>query len=143
MINTRPLNFNQLARIYLVSNTPPYLYKHFRSDFSVQEFAKLNTLDDLAQELGRIAAINPTDRTLQQIVIAYACVVGLTFKKPRDVAIATVDMPLDTVVWANRILALWESSSITSETIQFQILPQIEKPRRASNDANVILIGGV
>lgn len=138
MTHLQFLRFDQLARIYLVSNTPSYLYRHFKADSTVQDLARLNSPLDLASTLGEIAAIDPNERTLRQIVSAYASIVALTFKQPREVFDAVADIRLSSIVWGDKILNLWNASETTTQVTEVVVPPKIVTPTPTSTRTNVV-----
>ena len=107
-----------LARWYYFANTPAYLYRHYRENCSVQEFADENSISGLIETVLEITAIDTSTRTINQVVIAYAALVGLTFKNVREVRESLRGKDLDSLVWAQRILNLWSPYPTISETME-------------------------
>jgi hypothetical protein len=74
--NKEPLN--RLVEIYIISNTPLSLYKRFREDEFVQFIAKSFAAKDLINNF--ISLGNAGVSNIQELVIAYALYVAITFK---------------------------------------------------------------
>ena len=76
MINLSKNTIDRLARIYAVSNTPAYLFKHFRKDPEIQSLAKKSSPDEL------ISLIQQTEckekLSLTDVVKVYIATVALT-----------------------------------------------------------------
>lgn len=125
MIDTAGLNLRQLGRIYLLANIPSYLYRHYRANPTVQDFAKKNTVSDLFSMVARIG--RREDRTLDEITQAYAALVALTFKNSQDVKSARAQVSLDGINWAEDILALGFSQRSANHTLQITPLPTIAR----------------
>lgn len=139
MLNTTGLNFNQLARIYVMANTPSYLYRHYKADSSVREFAKLNTIEGLINIIREVAALTPENRKIEHIVLAYAAIVALTFKNPIEVIHNLADLSLESLFWAKEILSLWNSSQTTTQTIKINAPSPVQIPQKTVNAGNVIV----
>lgn len=118
MVNFSQLNIKELARWYYFANTPAYLFRHYRSDETLQAFANSHTVDELAEEVVRIAQGDPQTRSIHEIVIAYASLVAMTFKNVREVREALAPHDLGSLAWAHRILNLWEPYPTISETME-------------------------
>lgn len=108
MANLSILNVDALANIYMVANTPSYLFRHYRNNSSVQDFADAHSGEDLVAEIKRVSAISLSERTVDDIAVAYAAVVGLTFKEAPGVKALVENVDLSRILWAERILFLWE-----------------------------------
>lgn len=139
MIDASYLNEAQLARIYLVANTPLYLYRHYRDDPSVHELVRKNTISDLVGIIKDIAGTN--DRTLKEITLAYASLVALTFKNPKEVKAATSQVHMGGITWARAILAFGASQQASSQQFTVKLEPkdpQISTLPKSSDVASVV-----
>jgi len=118
MVNIEALNFESLAKWYYFANTPSYLFRHFRNDESLQQFADHHTVDELAKAVFDIASVKAENRAIKDIVLAYSCVVGLTFKNAREVHDALAGRDIASIVWANRIMNMWTPYPTVVETME-------------------------
>ena len=121
MINLSSLNENQLGRIYIVANTPSYLFRHFRAEQSVQRLAKQNTAQDLIEFARGVAVANK--RTLKQVIEAYAAIVALTFKDK-----GTIEIDPDSfngLDWARSILAFASAAQIGTRQVELTSNPTL------------------
>lgn len=118
MANLNILNIDALANIYMVANTPSYLFRHYRNNSSVQDFADAHSIEELVAEIRRVSSIELTKRTVDDIAVAYAAVVGLTFKDAPLVKAAIADVDFSKILWAQRILFLWEPYPTVDATLK-------------------------
>jgi hypothetical protein len=105
----REMRFNDqnLSDIFLVANTPTFLYERFRRDPSVQSLGKRFSGLDIAlkaSSLGENANSEFVDR-----VRYYACLVALSFKSPAEQRQALTLHPLSPVMWSRELAALSEA----------------------------------
>jgi hypothetical protein len=72
----------EFREVYLVSNTPLYLFKKLRQLQAVQQLAQDADAKELfAEYLRRVEA---EERTLDDVATAYACLVAITYKDPSE-----------------------------------------------------------
>jgi hypothetical protein len=128
MINLSVLNENELARIYLVSNTPSYLFRHYRADQSVQELSSRHSAVDLLSFATQVAQLH--NRTLRQVIQAYAALVAFTLKNPQ----VRIDDPesLKNLNWSHAILSLGGGEQITTNQFQLRSSPTVTRPMEMS-----------
>src|SRR5216683_1327627 len=75
--------FDSVGSIYVVANTPMYLYKHLRSDPAVFRISSdLDTSEIL--ELLHYYATGPGSKKHESLAAAYAYLVALSFKPTRE-----------------------------------------------------------
>lgn len=108
MVKLHILNIDALTNVYLVANTPAYLFRHFRNNETVQNFADSHSVAQLASEINRVSALTVPERNIRDIVSAYSSIVGLTFKNPADVLKVLENVEFNRILWGDRILSLWE-----------------------------------
>ena len=78
MIDFSPLARERVCEVYAVSNTPAYLVRKLRGEPSTLSFARANSADDL---IGLISGKDSKEvRTLEDVALAYAAMVALTYK---------------------------------------------------------------
>jgi hypothetical protein len=135
MINTSILNQSQLAQIYLVANTPSYLFRHYKADSSIWELARRYSVDELVSAIAEIANLN--ERTLNHIVLAYAALVALSFKNPREVEAAASRVSFDRLNWAQHILALAKSQQTSTQEFEIQARPTVQPTNRTTEVGSV------
>lgn len=102
------LNVEALANVYWVSNTPAYLFRHYRNNPTVQEFAEIHSVEQLVSFIAQVANTELAKRKIEDIVLAYASIVGLTFKNPSIVKKKTRKLSFERIYWGDAILRLWE-----------------------------------
>ena len=77
-MNLDPQLIREIREVYLVSNTPLYLYKRLRQLEAVHHLASAVTGKDLLAEYLKRAKAK--DRTPDDVAIAYACLVAITLR---------------------------------------------------------------
>jgi hypothetical protein len=133
MIDLSILNEPQLARIYLVANTPAYLYRNYRADPSVWEIARRHTVDDLVS----FAVEHANERKLKDVVFAYAALVALSFKDQREVLDRTANVSFENLDWGRKLLELGRHEQTGNVKIEITVPPRIEQqPSTTSSSAN-------
>lgn len=121
MKNSSILNEKELSRIYLVANTPSYLLRHYRADESVQALARSKTAFDLLSHAADIA--KRRDRTLEEVVSAYAALVATTFKSPKETLGLSKAFSLEGLNWASDILSFAANQKTTTQQVRVTLGP--------------------
>lgn len=95
----------EFREVYLVSNTPLYLFKRLRRLPAVQQLARALSGEELAAEyLRRTKAQNLTP---DDVAIAYACLVAVTRKDPPEAVSMLRSLDLTGLDWAPAIRDLF------------------------------------
>ncbi len=128
MIDLTSLNIDRLTDIYLVSNTPSYLLKHFRREPSVQALAQANAVRDLFDYIVQVD--RKEGRSLQEVAAAYAAVVALTYCESPDVNLATTGVEVQALEWYQPILDRWRESLIVTAIHDVRYRPLVGQSRR-------------
>jgi|GEM_PF-1244018 len=107
------LNMRELTARYLFANTPYYLYKHFKSE---------NTIEDLSQKYSSEKLISLLDSILKEeieeiedAVIIYAILISLTYKPYHDVKDFFKEIRSEQFEWFNEIATKYLSESIDTK----------------------------
>ncbi|MFC1557143.1 hypothetical protein ACFL5L_04090 [candidate division KSB1 bacterium] len=87
---------NDLAKIYIVSNTPRYLYSNYREHYSLVEISK-NTIESIIKYLTKIS--EKPKKNIRDIVKGYAFLTSLAFKKEEDIIKQLDEINLDFLKW--------------------------------------------
>ena len=113
---------NQLRDIYLVSNTPSFLYETMKKSDIVKDYLSKFDKKDLFIEFS--SRIKETITDTSDIAILYALMISLTFKKDKDVT-GFFKYISDTIKfeWFSKIADYYLSNQTTSETFTFQVNP--------------------
>ena len=116
-----PDTLEWLSHIYLVANTPLYLYRKLRNELSVEQLAQVHRPTELVQFITEVDREN--DRSASRVAAAYAATVALTYHPPGAVAEALAQAPpVRHLNWVADILAIWEQSRI-STTVESHRVP--------------------
>jgi len=138
MIDSSILNEPQLARTYLVANTPSYLLRHYRAEPSVYDLATRNTVDDLVSFASEVA--NDDKRKLKEVVFAYATIVALTFKNQSEVNEKLTNISFQKLDWAEKILSFAEHNQAANIKIEVRIPPRIDQQLKQSSSESSITV---
>jgi hypothetical protein len=103
-----------LEKVYVVANTPSYVYRHFRAEEGVQTLGKIYDSRRLVEHIVEIE--RKEERTLGDIISAYAATVALTFKNIGEVKEVMRDLRIERVEWAVKILSLWIATCVPTDT---------------------------
>lgn len=114
MIDLNNINLNAVGEHYMVANTPRYLYKHLRAEPGIQALALTSNPREL---LSAISAIErKEDRTADDIALAYAMIVALSFQDYRHVREAIAAWRPSILTWASHLLSIIEQTKIITNT---------------------------
>ncbi len=113
-----------LAAIYLVSNTPDYLYDRYRAEQAVMSLG----LEKSAVELVAVATEVARDqkRTPTDLAAGYAAIVALTFRDFGEVRAALSEARLDELEWAASILDIWRQTFTSAVSVTEKVKPKIQ-----------------
>lgn len=126
------LNVRRLAEIWVVSNTPAYLLKHYRNEESVRNLAKKSKIDELLSKVSYHTE-NPC-RNIDEITELYAALVAITLQNPIGLNIDVNKLNLDTIQWARRILEIGLIGRVSTNVrdIQPVIINKVEIEKDSS-----------
>jgi hypothetical protein len=100
-MNITDQDIREFREAYLVSNTPIYLYKRLRRLAAVQYLADAVPGKGIAAEYLRRTKVS--DRSPDDLAVAYACLVSLTYKPPREALPLFRSLDLSSLDWAPAI----------------------------------------
>jgi hypothetical protein len=119
------VDVDSIGEVYLLSNTPTYLYDRLRANASVQWIANHMSVDEIIA-LYRGLQGKPT-KSACEAALAYAFLVSLSIHVSTDATRAIQFVPLEGLEWGEQVKALCTNSivstNITSITIPRIILP--------------------
>lgn len=115
----------RLTEIYLVANTPPYLYRQFRSDQSVQNLADQTSEEELVKLIKQVDSSE--ERKISDVAVAYAATVALTFKDSKSVDLALDGVQFENLQWVRSILRFWKETTIPTLISHQSVKPTIIK----------------
>lgn len=121
------LVLDHLATIYLISNTPAFLYDRFLAEQSIHSLANNKTAHELVSTATQIAA--KADRTPIELAIGYSALVALTLKNFREVMVALDGQNLSGLEWSDRILELWKQTVVNTTIIITTVKPRVDSPQ--------------
>lgn len=135
------LEIHELVAIYLVANTPSYLYRHFRGSPTVQRLADSNSPAELVAFISRVDSEERT--TPVAVALAHASAVAMTYQRSDIADSAIAGLVIQHLRWIPILFSIWKQGRIETTTTKVD-LPRIEVPGRVSASTNVriILPGG-
>jgi len=127
----------RLSEIYLVANTPSYLYKHFRSDEAVEKLAKKYSAEDLINFICQVDSDN--NPSLRDIVAAYAGSVALTFHDLRVVEAILTDIQIKNLQWFGKVIQIWKDSNVSISVINVCSVPKVIEHEQFQNNSSTTI----
>ncbi len=107
------LNMDSLKTIYIVSNTPMYLYKNFRKDASVQELSNRYSADELIDLFYQI--MGDMGKEIEQLTTLYAIMMSLTYKECQQAKVFFETQELYDIEWFEEFRDIYFSTSRITE----------------------------
>jgi len=132
----------ELRAIYLVSNTPLYLYRHLRRSPTVQRMGDNHSAAELAAFIAKVdgkARRSPTG-----VALAYGCAVAITYRAPAEADAAIGALAVQQLQWLPLLFSIWKQGRI-GNSVMTETLPRIETPSRiavSSSETKIVLPGG-
>jgi len=108
------LDLKPLSVKYLLANTPMYLYSRFREEMTIQNLCHQFDLTALAEEFNRRVGREP--RCIQDVVVAYGIVIGLTFLEANLTNASFGRMDLSKLDWGTALRDIFHQSHIPTIT---------------------------
>ena len=112
----------------MVANTPSFLFRHFQRETSVQDFSDQHSVDELVKIIREISDVPADSRRLEDIVAAYAAIVGLTFKNFEAVENARAKLEFNQIIWADHILQIWDPNPTLEKIMIVETTSQGSEP---------------
>lgn len=118
MISANDLHIDELAQIFILANTPNYLYKLFSSDLSINKLAKDYSSEDLINIFREISRKEIT--TFEDVVLFYSVILALTKKPYEDVREFFKELNGLSLRWAKQISEIYFSKIIPESLISYE-----------------------
>lgn len=119
MIKIDPELSKYFIEIYVVANTPTYLYRRFRSQEIIRDLANRYSEEDLIDYIKKIdSSQNPS---ISDVANAYAVSVALTFKNSEKVKKLLKSYELKKLEWVLRIVQIWLVTEIPTTLSDFYV----------------------
>ncbi len=118
LIAQNKTEIDRLVQLYLISNTPNFLYRKFREDYFVKNLAErpFDELKTTFLDVGR-KGISKVD----ELVLAYALYISMTFKDYREVSFFYKEEGNINFEWFSDIKNIFLSSNNPSQQISFDV----------------------
>jgi len=110
----------EFREVYLVSNTPLYLFKRLRQLQAVQQLAHGAEAEELIEEY--IRRVKAKERTMEDVAIAYACLVAMTQKESPEAISLLRSLDLTDLNWASVIRDIYFTKKPAESTGRIKIL---------------------
>lgn len=107
------LDFNSLTRIFILSNTPLYLYKNFRRNQTVQELSTRYGSSSLIEFVEQ--AVVEKKLTLEKLVSIYSVIIALSFKNYSEVVDFFNRLDRFEIQWSKELKEIWLSKARITE----------------------------
>jgi len=103
------LDIEEINSVYLFANTPKYLYRHLQHIKSVQELSQHASLQNLVDEYNKITS--PTTKSSEDIAIAYALLITVTFWEYQKALAAFDKFDLSRLEWGNDVKHIFKTNA--------------------------------
>jgi hypothetical protein len=119
MIKIDPELSKYFIDIYVVANTPTYLYRRFRSQEIIRDLANRYSEEDLIDYIKKIdSSQNPS---ISDVANAYAVSVALTFKNSEIVKKLLKSYELKKLEWVLPVVQIWLVTEIPTTSSVFYV----------------------
>lgn len=105
----------EAARVFVVANTPAYLFKHFRSIQQIQTLAAEMSTKAVVERCRKLASLKK--RTMDDELNFYVHLVALCFAPKSEYRDALVDLAESPFRWAKPLASLIDSHAKASDLI--------------------------
>lgn len=113
------VDVESLCQIYLVSNTPRYLYKHLRSNPSVQWMANNLSINQLTAIYAE--SLQKSGRSINEVVMAHAVLAALSHMSYGDIAPALDSLQTANLKWASEMIDILKKTRKIFLTVSMEI----------------------
>jgi len=123
------LNLTALVEWYMFASIPGYLYRHFRADATIQNLVRRLPTEILIADYD--AHTRKTDRSAEDVTIAYAVLIGLTFLSYRETLAAFDRLDLSRLDWGDEIKSIFQflpHPAVNRFTFTLRTVPEIIMP---------------
>jgi hypothetical protein len=121
VIDTGQINLPAIVRHYMLANTPRYLYRNLRAEPSVASLADASTPKELLESVS--AYEGKPDRTAEDVAVAYAMLVALSYQDRAAALEALADWRPRALSWADRILSIIGENFISMTVRELKARP--------------------
>lgn len=102
MIERDTPEFEELIGIYLIANTPAYLFRRYRASQFIQRLGKSSKPLELAEEIVKFLALDKP--SLLDVVSCFAAATALASKTPSEVRSVIDALPKQRPSWLDEVL---------------------------------------
>jgi hypothetical protein len=130
---------SSILEIYVLANTPSFIYRRMRELPAAQRLADGSSVAALRSQCSKVAA--KKKRTVEEVALAYGAIVALTLKEPQPAKKVFKDIAKLDLDWAENIVAMHLSRPATMTTAEFRMdSPKFgrRRPRAAASSNTVI-----
>ncbi|MBU6482977.1 MAG: hypothetical protein KGS09_20855 [Nitrospirae bacterium] len=134
------IDSHEIDLVYLVANTPAFLYKHLRHNNSVQWMAAKFSIDELCRIYQELRT--PSGRNNFPVSLSYAVITALSLKEYSVVSEVLRGLPVEGLDWGRIFLDIVLSQSIPTSQTVLTIPPRSAKSSRldiATSTSDVII----
>jgi hypothetical protein len=113
------VDIESLCQTYIVSNTPRYLYKHLRSNPSVQWMANSLSIDQLTAIYAE--SQQESERSVNEVVVAHAVLAAFSHMSYGDIAPVLDRLPTTGLKWASEMIDILKKTRKIIVTVSMEI----------------------
>ena len=115
MIDVTDTVLDRIAEVYIVSNTPIYLFNKLRADENIHRISKKYSTEKLINTI--IEVDRSEERSPHSVALAYASAVALTYKYSCKILSLLNNIEIYNLNWIKSIFQYWEEIYIPHEGI--------------------------
>lgn len=134
---TDKIDLEEVISTYLFANTPMYLYRRLRSNASIEQLAKNTNLDVLLEEYNRRTSTE--ERTAEEVAVAYALLVAVTFLRRSEPSTAFRDFDLSRLDWGKDIRDIFISETPPETEIRVTVDPIIAQMKQPTSSSSTTI----
>lgn len=123
MLQPNQFDLGEALQAYVYANTPDYLARRLRKTVLVKQLISLYDYDTLKSTTAAVENKNPADRSVEELALAYACVVALYEKdKARTNALLSAT-PLANLKWALHMQPVESPTTFPTSQMTVKVQP--------------------
>jgi hypothetical protein len=126
-------SIREISNIYMLANTPMFLYRHMRQLTYLENLAKNNDLEVLLIEYERRTI--KKDRLPEDIAIAYAILIAIAHLEYSVALKYFSKFDLSRLKWGNEIKNIFHTRIPVETTVNFFTMPEISDTQQIRSDS--------
>ena len=127
------INIKEITRIYLLANTPMFLYRNMKGLYSLKNLIRNNDLPILIDEYDK--RTTKKDKQAEDMAISYAILVAITFLDYQVAIEALKNIDVSRLEWGDDIKDIFVSRAHVYTNVELSMKPKISTDELKSDSA--------